>query len=98
MFRPRSRRLVEVELKRKGVDAATIRRVTEGLDEESSAYRAAKKKASSLRGLDYASFRRRLWSFLRRRGFAYDEIDHATDRAWKEQAGNKTGAQYEGRS
>lgn len=84
-FRPRSRRLIEVELRRKGVDTETILEATEGLDDELGAYRVAQRKAISLAGLDYYNFRKRLGTFLKQRGFAYETINHTIDQIWQEQ-------------
>lgn len=84
-FRPRSRRLIYLELKRKGVDADTVTEATEGLDDESSAYSAAGKKALSLARLDYPTFRKRLGAFLKQRGFSYELINHTVERLWQEQ-------------
>jgi regulatory protein len=84
-FKPRSRRLIEVELRQKGVDADTIAEATEMVDDEIVAYKAAQRKAISLSGLDYLSFRKRLGTFLRQRGFSYDLINMTIERVWQEQ-------------
>lgn len=83
-FKPRSRRLIELELKQKGVAPEIIAEATDGIDEELGAYHAAQRKKRSLSGLDYPSFRKRLWSFLRRRGFAADLTNHTINRVWQE--------------
>lgn len=85
-FRPRSRRLMELELKQKGVDAEIIAEATIDVDDDQGAYRAAQKKARSLSGLDYPSFRKRMGSFLKRRGFDYELINRIIDRIWQEQS------------
>jgi regulatory protein len=84
-FRPRSRRFIEFELRQKGVDAETATEVTAGLDDELNAYRAAQRKAWSLKGLDYHNFRNRLSAFLKQRGFSYEVINRITNRVWQEQ-------------
>jgi regulatory protein len=83
-FRPRSRRLIELELKQKGVDAETIAEATAGVDDEPSAYRAAQRKARSLAHLDHSSFRKHLGDFLKRRGFDYELVNRTIDRVWQE--------------
>lgn len=83
-FRPLGRRLIELELKQKGVDAETIAEATAGVDDELGAYRAAQRKARSLAGLDYPSFRKRLGALLNRRGFAYELVNRTIDRVWQE--------------
>jgi len=83
-YRPISRRLMALELRQKEVARETIDDVIAGLEDESNAYRAAQKKAHLLEGLDYASFRRRLGAFLKRRGFDYELVNHTVDRVWQE--------------
>ena len=84
-FKPLSRRLLGLELRQKGVATETIAEVTAGVEDELGAYRAAQRKARSLAGLDYSSFRKRLGAFLKQRGFDYELINHTVDRVWQEQ-------------
>lgn len=84
-LRPRSRRLMELELKQKGIDADTIAEALAGLDDAQAAYRAAQKRIRSLSGLGYGDFRRRLGSHLQRRGFSHAVIARTIDRVWHEQ-------------
>ncbi len=81
-FRPRSRRLMEQELRWKGVDAPTAQGALEGVDEEENALRAGEKKARSLASLDRQDFRRKLGDHLRRRGFSWEVIRHTVERLW----------------
>lgn len=83
-FRPRSRRALAVELKRKGLDESAIRSATEAVDEESLAYAAAQKRVRRLEGLEWNEFRKKLGEFLARRGFAYDVIAPTVKRLWAE--------------
>ena len=83
-FNPRSRRLVTLELRQKGVTAQVAEETAEGLDDEAGAYEAGSKKASRMDVSDYEEFRRRLGEYLRRRGFGYDVIDHSVKRLWQE--------------
>ncbi len=69
---PRSKRLIELELRRKGIDSELAREAVQGLDEEESALRAARKKAKSLKGLDEDTFRKKILSYLQRRGFSWE--------------------------
>jgi len=85
-FRPLSRRLMGLELRRMGVDAETVAEATGGLDDEANAYRAAQRKIRSLAGLDYPAFRKRLGGFLRRGGFDYEVVNRTVDRVWQEKA------------
>jgi regulatory protein len=85
-YRPLGRRLIAAELRQKGVDREIIAEVVADVDEDEGAYQAAQKKSRSLSGLDHASFRRRLVSFLRRRGYDYSVAVRMVDRVWQEHA------------
>lgn len=87
-FRPRSRRALAVELKRKGIAEADIRSATEAVDEEALAYAAAEKRVRRLESLEWNEFRKKLGEFLARRGFAYDVIAPTVKRLWEERGGN----------
>jgi len=82
-FRPRSRRLTRVELRKKGVTEDSIRQAVSEMDETDAANRAAETKTRRLSGLEYQEFRQRLGDFLRRRGFTNETIDRAIKRAWE---------------
>lgn len=83
-FSPRSQWLTKLELRRKGVADDIIDKVTDAVDDDNSAYRAALSKARSLPLSDYQSFRRRLGDYLKRRGFGYGVINHTVERVWQE--------------
>jgi len=88
-FRPRSRRLTALELRRKGLPGDVIETVVLEIDETDSAYRAAQGKAGRLPLADYQLFRRRLGAYLGRRGFGWEVIEETAARLWKERGGNK---------
>jgi len=83
-FSPRSQRMVQLELRQKGVSAGLAEDIAGGLDDEAAAYQAGSKKASRMDVPEYEEFRRRLGEYLRRRGFAYDVIDRSVKRLWQE--------------
>jgi regulatory protein len=83
-FRPRSQWLTQRELRQKGVAQDIIDRVTAGLDDADSAYRAAANKARRLSKADYNGFRRKLGEYLKRRGFGYGLIKTTVERVWQE--------------
>ncbi|MBI2846829.1 MAG: RecX family transcriptional regulator [Chloroflexi bacterium] len=83
-FNPRGSRLLEKELRLKGIDPGTAKEATMGLDDEEGAYRAGLKKMKSLSHLDYKSFRNKLGAFLTRRGFAYSVVNKGIERLWQE--------------
>jgi regulatory protein len=79
-----SRRRIQQELGRRGVSRETgVEAVEtvfteEGVDEEAAIERVARKKLRSLSSLDAATKRRRLYSFLARRGYDSDDIGRVT--------------------
>lgn len=83
---PRARRLIQSELRLKGIDPETAAEASTVVSDEDAAYRAAARRLRSLVGLDFPSFRDRLGNFLRRRGFTYDVARHTVDRCWRELA------------
>jgi len=86
-FSPRSRRLLQSELRRKGVAAETAEEATAEVEDEDAAYRAASRRLRSLRGLDRQRFRERLGGFLTRRGFSYGVARRVIERCWEELSG-----------
>lgn len=86
-FRPRSRRALAIELKRKGLDESAIQSATEAVDEKALAYAAAQKRVRRLEGLEWNEYRKKLGEFLARRGFAYEVIAPTVKRLWSERGG-----------
>jgi len=82
-FSPRSKRLLKLELRQKGIDPEVVDEVLEGFDDDESAYRAAKRKGRTVER-DYETFRRKLGAFLGRRGFSYGVINRTIERLWQE--------------
>ena len=84
-FRPRSKRMLALELRQKGVAEESIQRaLDETGDEENLAYQAALKYVRRLAGTDWETFRNRLGGFLARRGFSYGTIAPVLRRVWDE--------------
>jgi regulatory protein len=81
---PRSRRMVCIELRQKGIDKEVISKVLCSYNDEENAYRAAKKKANLLSKEGCDNFRRKMSSFLMRRGFNYEITKQTVDRLWRE--------------
>ena len=81
--RPRGRRLLEQELRQKGVDREIAHHAIEdaGLDERADAVQLARAKLRSYANLDPETARRRLSGFLARKGYGYDVIKPALDAA-----------------
>jgi len=83
-FRPRSRRMLAMELRQKGLDDEAVSSALEDVDDEPLAYEAAKKRAPRLKALEWVDFRKKLSEFLARRGFSYSVIAPVVTRIWNE--------------
>ena len=81
---PRSAWAVKRELLAKGVDAEVAEEAVDDVDDEETAYRLGLQQARKMAGVDLQTFRRRLWGYLKRRGFA-DSLSRKTiSRLWNE--------------
>ncbi len=78
-FRPRSRRVLQMELRQKGVAQDIIATVLTDLDELSGALEVARKYERKLKGLESFAARRKLMGHLGRRGYGFDVIREVTD-------------------
>ena len=85
--RPRGARLLKQELRQKGVDQDILAEALPADDDEEGAYRAAQRKAASLRALDERTFKQRLGAFLQRRGYGYETVKPVVNRLWQETFG-----------
>jgi len=83
-FRPRSRRMMAMELRQKGLGDEAIESAIETVDDEASAYLAAQKRSARLKDLEWNDFRKKLSEFLARRGFSYSVIAPVVTRIWNE--------------
>ncbi len=83
-FRPRSRRMMAMELRQKGLGEEAISSATQNVDDEPLAYEAAQKRASRLKDLEWNEFRKKLSDFLGRRGFSYSVVAPVVTRIWNE--------------
>jgi regulatory protein len=88
-FRPRSRRMMAMELKQKGLADEAIHSAIQNVDDEASAYEAAQKRAARFKGLEWNDFRRKLSEFLARRGYSYSVIAPVVTRIWNETHADK---------
>jgi Uncharacterized protein conserved in bacteria len=84
-FNPKSKRLIQRELKGKKVAREIIEQATKDIDDESNAYRIGCSRMHALAHLDYPDFHRRLSSYLGYRGFTYEIIKDIIARLWREQ-------------
>jgi regulatory protein len=83
-FRPRSRRMMAMELRQKGLDDETVQSAIESVNDDASAYEAARKRAPRLKALEWNDFRKKLSEFLARRGYSYSVIAPVVTRIWNE--------------
>ena len=83
-FRPRSRRMMAMELRQKGLDNETVSSALEDVDDEALAYEAAQKRVGRLKDMEWIDFRKKLSEFLARRGFSYSVIAPIVTRIWNE--------------
>ena len=81
--RPRGRRLLQQELRHKGIDSEIARDAIDDaeLDETAAAEALARRRLPSYAADEPAAIRRRLGAYLARRGYGYDVIRIALDRA-----------------
>ena len=83
-FRPRSRRMMVMELRQKGLDEEAVASAVESVDDEALAYEAAQKKVARYKDLEWNDFRKKLNDFLARRGFSYLVVAPVVTRLWNE--------------
>jgi regulatory protein len=83
-FRPRSRRMLAMELRQKGIDDESMQPALQDVDDEALAYQAAQKRAPRFESLEWNEFRKKLTGFLARRGFPYSVITPVVSRIWSE--------------
>jgi len=89
-FKPRGKRLIRQELRRKGLDATSIEDAVARMpDEYDLAALAAEKYVRRLAGLDWQRFHDRLSGYLLRRGFDYSTVKNIVSNAWQQNKMNK---------
>ncbi len=71
-FRPKGARALRYELGQKGIDREIIEMVLADVDEEEAAWAAIEKKINQWRNLADDTLKKKVISFLSRRGFGYD--------------------------
>jgi regulatory protein len=90
-FSPRSPRLLQMELRRKGIDRETAEQSLEDSgepDETALAAEAGRRRLHHYRQTDRREFDRALGSFLARRGFSADATRGALETLWSERSEN----------
>lgn len=77
---PRGRRMIEWELRQKGVSDQEIEAALDGVDDEASALQAAQKRWPRLQALPVRERKKKLSDFLARNGFDYSVIEETLRR------------------
>ena len=88
-FRPRSKRVLAMELRQKGLDDDSVKSAIATVNDEPLAYEAAKKRANRYKDLEWQDFRKKLTDFLARRGFSYAVTSATVTRIWNETHGQE---------
>lgn len=84
-FRPRSARMLAMELRQKGVNDQIIQdSLPDSEDEIALAHQAARRYVQRLHNLDWKTFQQRLGGFLMRRGFSYEVVKPIVQQLWEE--------------
>jgi regulatory protein len=84
-FHPRSKRQIAYELRHKGIADEIITSVLSNTaDENQLAYRIGMKYASRLKDADWEIYRKKLGSYLMRKGFSYEIVKAVTAQIWEE--------------
>ena len=83
-FRPRSRRVLTMELRQKGLDDETVQAAVSNVDENALAFDSARKRAGRFKSLEWGEFRKKLSEYLARRGFPYSVIASVIPQVWNE--------------
>jgi regulatory protein len=81
-FRPRSRKMISFELKRKGIDSSKLKNQISNVSDQELAMKAIEKKLRLWKELDYTEFRVKATRFLASRGFSWDIIETTVKKAY----------------
>jgi regulatory protein len=82
-FRPRSKRVLVLELHQKGVADDEIQSAVCNLDEAFLAWQTAEKYASRCKDLPFDEFRKKMFGYLTRRGFNFGTVAEVIQKTWQ---------------
>ncbi len=88
VFRPRSKRMLAYELRRKGISEETISESLRDMKDDQAAFACAERYARRLRDIDPAVIRLKLRGYLVRRGFDYDAVRQAVNKVLDQRKSN----------
>ena len=83
-FSPRSKFLIRLELKQKGISGDLLDETIADLDDDVNAYQAGLKKTRLLKSLPREEFTTKLSRYLRTKGFSYSVTEKAIERLWQQ--------------
>lgn len=81
-FGPRGEQALRYELKQKGIAPEVLDTVLSSLDETEAAWAAVMSKLYRWKNLPEEDFKKKVFSFLSRRGFDYEVANQTVRRAW----------------
>lgn len=86
VFHPRSRKLIALELRQKGVPDEVVQNALAAgaMDDDTLAYQSAIQYTRRLKGLEWPEFRKKLSAYLLRRGFSFETVSPLLRRVWDE--------------
>ena len=84
-FRPKGAYALTGELREKGIDGQIIKNVLIDFDETESAWAAVAPRVARLQKFEKIEFKKKLYNFLNRRGFAYSICKEICNQAWEQQ-------------
>lgn len=81
-FRPKTKRILNQELRIKGIDKDVIDKVLEEteINEDEIALKELQKKAYKWKGLDKSVAKKKMYEFLARHGFGWDIVKESVDK------------------
>jgi regulatory protein len=82
-FRPRSKRILVLELHQKGIADSEIQSAVSDLDEATLALQTAEKYASRCKDMPFDEFRKKMFGYLTRRGFGFGTVAEAIQTTWQ---------------
>jgi len=88
-FRPKSKRLIQKELREKKVAPEIVEQVTADIDDEALAYRLGAERMATIGQLEYPEFHRRLSGYLGYRGFSHEVVRRTVACLWRERLGDE---------
>jgi regulatory protein len=85
--KPKSRRLIQRELRHKAVAEELAERATSGIDDEENAYSLGRRRMRVLEKAGHIEFHRRMTSYLAYRGFPAAMVRRVVAWLWEERQG-----------